>query len=44
MVDETAPRGDMNAHMSTYGSVISLLKWGTIGCAVVAAFVIWLIA
>ena len=41
-----ASNGDMNikAHVSTYGSVIGLLKWGTVGCAVVAAFVIWLIA
>ena len=35
---------DMKAHASTYGSVMNLLKWGTIGCAIVAAIVIWLIA
>ena len=36
--------GNMSAHEQTYGSVIGLLKWGTLGCAIVAALVIWLIA
>lgn len=44
MADETAKPDDMKAHMSTYASIISLLKWGTLGCAIVAAIVIWLIA
>lgn len=35
---------DMKAHESTYGSVMAMLKWGTIACALVAALVIWLIA
>ena len=41
-----ASHGDMNIkpHVATYGSVIGMLKWGTVGCAVVAALVIWLIA
>ncbi|MBN8849399.1 MAG: aa3-type cytochrome c oxidase subunit IV [Sphingomonas sp.] len=33
----------MKAHVSTYQGVMNLLKWGTIGVAVVAAVVIWLI-
>ena len=41
-----AEHGDMDikAHASTYGSVISMLYWGAIGCAIIAALVIWLIA
>ena len=35
---------DINAHRSTYGSVTTMLFWGAIGCAIVAALVIWLIA
>ena len=35
---------DMPAHVATYTSVIGMLKWGTVGCALVAALVIWLIA
>lgn len=36
--------GNMKAHEATYGSVIGLLKWGTLACVVIALFVIWLIA
>lgn len=36
--------GNMKAHEATYGSVMGLLKWGTLGCAIVAAIVVWLIA
>ncbi len=39
-----AGNGDLNAHESTYSSVIGMLKWGTVGCAVIAALVIWLIS
>jgi hypothetical protein len=41
-----AEHGDMDikAHEATYGSVISLLFYGAIGCAIIAALVIWLIA
>ena len=41
-----ADHGDMNikAHEATYGSVTSMLYWGAIGCAIIAALVIWLIA
>ena len=35
---------DMPAHVATYGSVMSMLKWGTVGCALIAALVVWLIA
>lgn len=39
-----ASGNDMKAHESTYGSFTGLVKWGTIICAVIAAFVVWLIA
>lgn len=35
---------DMQGHVATYGSLISLLKWGAVAVAVIAALVIWLIA
>ncbi|TPG09979.1 aa3-type cytochrome c oxidase subunit IV [Sphingomonas oligophenolica] len=34
----------MKAHASTYDRVMAMLKWGTVGCAFIAAIVIWLIA
>ena len=39
-----ADQGDMTAHEQTYAGVISLLKWGAVGCFVVAAVVVWLIS
>lgn len=36
--------GDMRAHQETYSGVMSLLKWGTVASAIVAAIVIFLIA
>lgn len=39
-----ADQADMKAHVSTYDSVIGLLKWGTVGVAIIVAIVIWLIA
>ena len=41
-----ADQGDMDikAHVATYGSVISLLYYGAIVCAIIAAVVIWLIS
>jgi hypothetical protein len=33
-------QGDMRAHRDTYEGVIGLLKWGTVGCAIVAALVV----
>lgn len=42
MADTSQP-GQMKAHAGTYGSFISLFKWGTVACAIVAAIVIFLI-
>ena len=39
-----ATNGDMKAHESTYHSIMGLLKWGALGCIIVAFFVIWLIS
>ncbi len=36
--------GNLKPHIATYDRVIGMLKWGAVGCAIVAAFVIWLIA
>lgn len=35
---------DMPAHVDTYWRVMGMLKWGAVACAIIAAFVIWLIA
>ncbi|WP_174290905.1 aa3-type cytochrome c oxidase subunit IV [Sphingomonas bacterium] len=35
---------DIQGHADTYAGLISLLFWGGIGVAVIAAMVIWLIA
>ena len=42
--DAGAHGADMDFHTDTYGSVMALLKWGTVGCAIIAAIVVWLIA
>ena len=42
MADKSAM--DMPAHVETYGNVTTMLKWGTVACFIVAAFVVWLIA
>ena len=41
-----AQQGDMDikAHVSTYGSVMALLKWGAVVCFLIGAGVVWLIA
>ena len=39
-----AGNGDMKAHEATYHSVIALLKYGAVGCFVIAFGVIWLIS
>ncbi|WP_445190928.1 aa3-type cytochrome c oxidase subunit IV [Sphingomonas sp. Tas61C01] len=36
--------GNMNAHEATYGSVMGMMKWGTLACVLIAFFVIWLIS
>ncbi len=35
---------DMPAHVDTYDRVMGLLKWGAVGCFLVGALVVWLIA
>ena len=40
MADQT----DMKTHESTYHSVLGMLKYGAIGCFLIAAIVIWLIS
>jgi hypothetical protein len=35
---------DLKAHVQTYDRMIGLLKWGAVGCAIVAGLVIYLIA
>jgi hypothetical protein len=39
-----AETGDMKAHEQTYTGFIGLLKWGTVASAIVAAFVVYLLA
>ncbi|MFW2850790.1 aa3-type cytochrome c oxidase subunit IV [Sphingomonas sp. TX0543] len=38
-----AEKSEIKAHIATYNSVIELLKWGSVGVALIAALVIWLI-
>ena len=40
MADQT----DMKPHEATYHSVLGLLKYGAVGCMLIAAIVIWLIS
>jgi len=35
--------GEIKVHEATYHKVIGMLKWGAVGCFVIAALVIWLI-
>jgi hypothetical protein len=35
---------DMKAHVSTYNSIMWLLKWGAVACFILAFIVIWLIS
>lgn len=35
---------NIEGHAATYGSLISLLKWGGVAVFIIAFFVIWLIA
>ena len=39
-----ADDGALERHVETYGSVISMLKWGAMVVVVIAALVIWIIA
>ena len=35
---------DMKSANETYGGFTSLMKWGTIACAIIAAFVVFIIS
>ena len=39
-----AQPSQLKAHVSTYDRVIAMMKWGAVAVAIVAFFVIWLIA
>jgi hypothetical protein len=39
-----ADDANLNGHVATYSSMIAMLKWGAVACAIVVALVIWLIA
>ena len=39
-----AENGDIRAHENTYHGFLALLKWGTLGVAIITAFVVFLIA
>jgi Bacterial aa3 type cytochrome c oxidase subunit IV len=39
-----ASDNDMNMHNGTYATVMNMLKWGTIACALVGAFVVYVIS
>lgn len=39
-----AEHTDMKSHVSTYSSVIGMLKWGAVACSILAFLIIWLIA
>ncbi|GAA0318539.1 hypothetical protein GCM10009087_31190 [Sphingomonas oligophenolica] len=39
-----AADGDIKVHEATYHKVIAMLKWGAVGCFVIAFTVIWLIS
>jgi len=39
-----ADKANIEGHAATYGSVIGVMKWGAVGCAIIVALVIWLIA
>jgi len=39
-----AEQGNMKAHVATYNGMLGMLKWGTVGCVIIVATVIWLIA
>ncbi len=34
---------ELKAHSGTYDAFIGMMKWGTIGAAILAALVVWLI-
>jgi len=42
--NDMASDNDIKAHQQTYGSVMTMLKWGTVASALVGALVILLIS
>ncbi|MBB4617917.1 hypothetical protein [Sphingomonas abaci] len=42
--DHGVGKGDLGAHVTDYGRMIAMLKWGAVAVAVIVACVIWLIA
>ena len=41
---DTSAEGQMTAHAGTYGSFLSIFKWGAVACAIIAAIVVLLIS
>lgn len=39
-----AHNDDLPSHERTYGRMLALLKWGTLGIALLVALVVWLIS
>lgn len=39
-----ADDGNIAAHENTYHGFMAMMKWGTVVCALIAAFVVFLIA
>lgn len=39
-----ASNGDLKPHEGTYAGFVNFVKYGTIFCVLIAAFVVWLIA
>ena len=44
MADTGENAADMQEHVATFNGFTALMKWGTIGVAIIAAFVVFLIA
>ena len=39
-----AESGDMKAHEATYRNILSLIRWGAVGCFIIGFIVVWLIS
>ncbi|WP_077228678.1 aa3-type cytochrome c oxidase subunit IV [Sphingomonas hengshuiensis] len=44
MADTGNNNADLQAHEATWAGFTSMMKWGTVGVALIAAFVVFLIA
>ncbi|RYD45954.1 MAG: aa3-type cytochrome c oxidase subunit IV [Verrucomicrobiaceae bacterium] len=45
MADRTDPNpAHLQAHVSSYGRMIAMMKWGGLAVFLIAAFIVWLIA